>query len=321
MKIRNWGALALLSLGAFSHADTYSTGFESPEGFTVGNVNGQGGWSMNGNANHYGQVSTSQAFSGSQSLELRTRDTQAEQTGLMGVIDGLRSPLVMPAGESVGTVNGPATFDRWNCSFWFRTPDAQIGLNTSSSFEDPYGGIVELNPSFSNGSGGSRYANLALYDVGQDQSNYWLPEFGLSSGLILDLYSYSDASTSGDAIAAANLAYATWYRVDMSILFADGLAGSGGNNDAMTVSVFDASNALLGTAVGSTWEYGFRNASWGTGGPMALDSFSVRSMRDTANVNLGYIDGFQMESVPEPATLSVIGLVALAGLRKRKSQK
>ncbi|MBL8067694.1 MAG: PEP-CTERM sorting domain-containing protein [Armatimonadetes bacterium] len=312
-KIGALSGLATLALAA-NASGSYSTGFEE---FTAGNIDGQGGWSINSNANHQGIVQSAVKFSGDQALEIRTQDNEATQNSFMGVIDGLRTPLIDKSGEST-TINGPALNNQWTCSFWFRTPDAAIANNTSSNFEDPYGGILELNPSFSNGSSGSRYANLGLYDAALDTQNYWNGDFGYSSGLILDIYSISSPGNSFDSIAAANLSYATWYRIDMSVLFADGENGDGTNNDIFTVSVSDASNTPLGTAVGSTWEYGFRNASWGTGGPMSIDNFSVRSMRDTGNRNLGYIDDLTMESVPEPGTIALFALGATAALKRRK---
>jgi hypothetical protein len=306
--------VGIVAIATVSQAQSfYSTGFEN---MSLGNVAGQDGWDINGNANHQGIVQSSVVKSGNQALELRTLDSQAAQVNNQGVINGLRSSLVDQAGESV-TVNGPSINNRFKASFWFRTPDAMLPVNTGGVWEDTYGGIVELNPSFSQGNSGSRYASLTLYEASQDQNNYYDP----NQGLLLELSTAQDYTNTNPwefDILAQNLSYASWYKLEYDITFVDGTNGDETPNDIMTVSIFDGSGLFMNSVTNSTWESPFRNA-FGTGA-YGIDNMSFRGLRETAGLNLGYVDDFQIESVPEPMTMTVLALAALAAKRKLKQK-
>lgn len=306
--------LGLATLALTANAQSfYSTGFEN---MNLGNVSGQDGWSINGNANHQGIVQSNIVHNGFQALELRTLDDQTTQDNNQGVIHGLRSSTVDKAGESV-TVNGPSVNNSFRSSFWFRTPDAQLPVNTGGAFEDPYGGILELNPSFSQSGGGARYASLTLYDASQDQMGYYTG----NEGLLLELSTPNDYDNNANwefDILQQNMSYGTWYRLQFDVLFVDGTNGDETPNDVLKVSIFDSSNAWMSTVINSTWESPFRSA-FGNG-PMSVDSMGFRGLRQTAGLNLGYVDDFQVESVPEPATMTILALGALAALKKRKSK-
>lgn len=321
MKKICWLGMALACFTPHALASSiHTTGFEDGEGWTIGMAEGQNGWDRNGNANHYGRIQSSTVRSGNQALELRTLDTQTAQDTMQGVINGLRSATVDKAGES-STVNGPSINNRMKVGFWFRTPDAQLpvtslALNDPTNYEDPYGGIVELNPSFSQGNSGSRYASLTLYDATQDRMGY----YSASQGLLLELstaQNYSNSAAWEFDILSQNLSYATWYRLEYDITLVDGTNNDETPNDILTVSLFDSSNVFMNSVTNSTWESPFRSA-FGTGA-YSLDTFSFRGLRQTADLNLGYVDDFTIESVPEPMTMSLLALGALAARRRKKA--
>ncbi|MCA0361403.1 MAG: PEP-CTERM sorting domain-containing protein [Armatimonadetes bacterium] len=321
MKKICWLGLALACFTPHALASSiHSTGFESSEGWSLGLAEDQNGWDRNLNANHYGRIQTNTVKTGTQALELRTLDTQSAQDTMQGVINGLRTATVDKAGEST-TVNGPRVNNRMKIGFWFRTPDAQLpvtslALSDPTNYEDPYGGIVELNPSFSQGDSGSRYASLTLYDATQDRMGYYNP----SQGLLLELstaQNYSNSVAWEFDVLSQNLSYASWYRLEYDITLVDGTNNDETPNDILTVSIFDSSNVFMNSVTNSTWESPFRSA-FGTGA-YSLDTFSFRGLRQTADLNLGYVDDLTIESVPEPMTMSLLALGALAARRRKKA--
>lgn len=329
MNTMKLGAFSAFILGIASAAvasSAYTTGFEASEGWSLGNAE-QNGWTRNSNANQQGRIQSGVAKTGNQSLELRTLDTQTQQDTMQGVITSFASRTVAYAGESA-TVNKPRVHNQFRSSFWFRTPDARLpvtslSLSDPSNYEDPYGGILEFNPGFSNylpgdiENGSNRYASLALYEAQDDRLGYFDP----SQGLLLELSTAQDFSgmkTWQFDILGQNLSYATWYRIAFDIKFVDGTNANETPNDILTVSLFDSTNALINSVTNSTWESPFRSA-FGTGA-YAINGMGFRGMRQTADLTLGYIDDFQVESVPEPMTMSVLALAAWWKARRRAKQ-
>jgi len=79
-------ACTVAALPVFVHAD-YSTGFETVEGFTVGNLNGQNGWATTAAGANFVKVSTANPASGSQHVRI---------TDNIGVADGTISAAFTP---------------------------------------------------------------------------------------------------------------------------------------------------------------------------------------------------------------------------------
>ncbi|MFM9874154.1 MAG: PEP-CTERM sorting domain-containing protein [Fimbriimonadaceae bacterium] len=303
MNLYKIGAVMGLATFAIS-AQAVSTINEDFNSWSLGSGN-QNGWAAYGNSAINTNVQNTVSRSGN-AVELRTHPT--DQSGLVGVVNGYHSAFVDYAGESTisqGTTNN----DRLNVSFWYRTPDSNALTTTS------WGGILELNPSFDT----NRYGWVGLIDGAKDTTNF----YNASDGLVFELdtiLNLNDTNASYDPIAT-NLSYASWYRLEYSIQFVNGINGDESPNDVMTVSVFDESNSLLGSATGSTWESGFRGAyAFGNPGPHGVNGMDFRARAFDNDVNLGYIDDFRMESVPEPASMTLLAIGALAALKKRKSK-
>jgi hypothetical protein len=303
--MNNFKIAGLLGLAATAvAAQASSTLTENFDSWSLGSGN-QNGWAAYGNSAINTNVQNTVARSGN-AVELRSHPT--DQAALVGVINGYHTAYVDYAGESTisqGTTNN----DRLNVSFWYRTPDNN---NLSTTF---WGGILELNPSFDT----NRYGWVGLIDGAKDTTNFYTAADGLVLELdtILDL---NDTAASFDPIAK-NLSYGTWYRLQYNLQFVNGINGDESPNDIMTVSVFDEMGAQLGSVTGSTWESGFRGAyAFGNPGPHGVNGMDFRARVTNNDANLGYIDDFYMESVPEPATMTVLALGALAALKKRKSK-
>ncbi len=298
---------ALLGLATISvAAQAVSTLSENFDSWNDGSGN-QNGWAAYGNSAINTNVqSVVRRGPNGKAVELRSHPT--DQSGLQGVINGYHSAFVDYAGESTIS-QGTAAYDRLNVSFWYRTPDNNALTTTS------WGGILELNPSFDT----NRYGWVGLIDGAKDTTGF----YNAGDGLVFELdtiLNLNDTNASYDPIAK-NLSYATWYRLQYNIQFVDGINGDESPNDIMTVSVFDESNMLLGSVTGSTWESGFRGAyAFGNPGPHGVNGMDFRARVFNNDANLGYIDDFYMEAVPEPMTMTVLALAALVAKRKRKQK-
>ncbi|MFQ3677838.1 MAG: PEP-CTERM sorting domain-containing protein, partial [Fimbriimonadaceae bacterium] len=76
-----------------------------------------------------------------------------------------------------------------------------------------------------------------------------------------------------------------------------------------------SSNLFGGTTATSYVETNLDSAVNGSDGVFTL------TIRDLAGGDVGAFDGFEIEAVPEPATLAALGLGAFAVMRRRRSAK
>jgi hypothetical protein len=285
--------LSVLLCGTLHGQSTYSTGFEPPD-FVVGpvsNTSPQDGWSHISNSPTGGRIVAAPVHSGAQSLELFLRESD-----FIGVANHLFSrPLTDPAGETGSNVEGVVVADPENiftASFWFRTPAAPLISSRSD------GRIAELNPS-SKGPDlddpANRYAQVRVFN-----------NTNTLAGLVrIEIFWYTGPVSSSNAIdvAADNLAWGQWYRLDYTIELVDGLAPGGGPNDRFSLSVFDAGGTLLGTACGSTWEMGYKTPFPGypaPAGPRAINGFDFWAQTTPEGVVVGHIDDLTMSTFTAP---------------------
>ncbi|MBZ5726034.1 MAG: hypothetical protein LAP87_13665 [Acidobacteriia bacterium] len=159
-------------------------GFEQPA-FTVGNINGQQGWSKSGN--YDAVVSNGAALGGDQSLRISSGITSGsfgDQT--------FTQHLATPAGES--SIAGALDTFEASWSFKSATGGLQDGLFISVSAD--------------NGAG----ARMTWVGMGDDAVN----------GLNLGFYDWSLDGGFQYQQVATHLDYATWHSVDLTVSFLDG---------------------------------------------------------------------------------------------------
>ena len=120
-------------------------------------------------------------------------------------------------------------------------------------------------------------------------------------------------------ILSSGLDWGDWYQVVTRISFVDG----GGVNDIVEFSIFDASNALLGsTSSGTTWEYGQRVYGYNAGMTVAPDAIGFQARFSSAGETV-YVDDVSWRSfnVPEPGSVALVlaaGLAALGASRRKR---
>lgn len=285
-------------------ADSFSTDFES---YTPGNVVGTNGWAALSNSPVSGSV-VATPFPGP--VGVGAQVLQLSRVGInTGVNSGLNSPLIAGAGES-GTLNGGIDvlgLNQFTASLWFATPSTPIvNIAPSSS------AFLQFNPSTKNSIANpltdtaSRYGIVSLSNPDNTADGR------------LQIYSSSASS----AVTSLDLVWGQWYRLEYTIDFADGLNGTLAN-DTLTVAVFDATNALVGTLASFTWETNseYRNGGYGGGtGPRQINGFDFLS-RGGENTVVGYVGSisYSSQAVPEPSIgmLVVAGCLVL-GIRRRR---
>lgn len=278
---------ALLGAGLLAggaNAGSLLIGFEAGEGYTVGNINGQQGWSKTGpydSAVAGGGV----GINGSaQALRI----SNAVTSGSFG--DQTFTPHIAPlAGET-------APENLFELSWYFKpvTPTPQNGL------------FISVSPD--NGLGG----RMSYIGMGEDATN----------GLNLIFYDWQHAVNGGhgDFVMQqlnTNMDPTVWHRVDLNVEF---LSGPG--NDVVDVFV-DGVHQWTGTSWEDYYRYG-PVLDGGGGGIFNINSTLFAARGDAANtLNNGfYIDNVSLTSTPEPGTIGLLlaglgGLVAVARRRRK----
>ena len=262
-------------------AGTLTVGFEAPD-YTVGNINGQQGWSKTGNYDV--AVSSGGAFDGSQSLRI----SNGIATGSFG--DQAFTPhLAVPAGESAV----PGAVDEFLSSWYFKsvTGSPQDGLGITVSAD--------------NGAG----ARMTWVRMGDDAN----------LGLNLQFADYSHSQENWVyTTLATNIDRSAWHRVDMNIYFVDGPSNDVVNVyldgrlmiTGTTWEDFETRDPRLGDGGGLGLA------------PVNSLLFRAGGAGGSVPANLGkgfYIDDVSLTSqTPEPGTVGllltgILGLVAVAG--------
>ena len=274
-------AIVIAAVAPLLSAQTYTTGFEAP--FTLGDVNGQGGWGHLSNSPTGGTIVPVPAGSpsgfGAQSLQFQTRNVD-----FFGVANHLYSALVTPAaGETGATAEGavvPNPNNTFVASFWYHTPVAPV-ISTRGD-----GRFAELNPSSKGPDAddpANRYAQVRLVNTTNTAAGLVRAEIGW--------YTMGTSAASFQIVTAANnLAWNTWYRFDYLIHLVDGLDGTA-PNDRFRFFVFNEAGTLLGSACGSTWETAFKTGTFGGGtAPRAINGFDFWSQTGPNGTVVGFID-------------------------------
>ena len=103
------------------------------------------------------------------------------------------------------------------------------------------------------------------------------------------------------------LTWGAWYRlsIDANML-------NGADNDVSVIRLFDASNTLLSTVTGGSWE---ANGAHG----LSNLGFRGRNRGELAlNSDFFFVDDLTVTVLPEPASLALAGLGGLLMLRRRR---
>jgi hypothetical protein len=277
---------------AISRAATlpYSTDFESP--FTPGTIDGQGGWyfqaSPTASPPSTGVVTNAAAHSGTQSLKVNP------VLGDGNVIK-ISTPNFDPSGETP-SVNVPAPASSYMAAdFWFRTVSAisDPGLYVSSSLGNPASvrntwlGVLE-GSNTDTGIPGNLYVSAIDYDASGNEREFDSPA----------------------------LQWGQWYHATVAEQYVNGP-----DNDKVTYSISDASNAPVWSTTIGSWEnlYATDPTEEQAPGPVVSDRLTFGGHASTAQGI--YVDDFSMTNVapvPEPTSLSVLGIGGLAMLRRRR---
>lgn len=294
-----WAGLVAASLVAPASANLTAVDFES---FALGNVPGgvdtrtpgSGTWYNPDNAATYGEVKNGIGRSGSRGIEIGNRGN-----GNDGVINNVQSGILS---ESAGESTTGAQHDRFRSSFWFRTAP------TSNP-----GGIFRFGYEIWGSNTATNNDRTTLLSFRNDANgNLFAIAFAASSASAFPFVTLNTFLTWGD-----------WYQVQSEIQFVDGA-----DNDVVTHRIFDA----FGTQVGQdlvlgTWEGGQRDplSPFNGGNLVAANAMQFTSRGSSATPsNVGaaaFVDDIRYEAVPEPMTMSVMALGALAALRKRRQKK
>jgi hypothetical protein len=177
--------LIIAVLTASAPASTLSIGFEAP-GYSVGNVNGQQGWTNYGL--YDAQVTSADSYQGTQSLRISNgigNNTYGDMP--------FTPQLAVPAGES----SVPGAVNTFLSSWYFKS--------VTGALQDGLGVTVSADSGT-----GTRMTYLRMAD---DATN----------GMNLQFYDYSGSPE--DFVfqqLATNIDRSVWHRIDMNIYFLDG---------------------------------------------------------------------------------------------------
>lgn len=252
-------------------------------------VAGNGQWWNPDNSASYGQVKDGIGRNGSRGIEIGNRGN-----GNDGVIDNVKTArLSASAGETgsnSGTGGTTSSFNIFRSSYWFRTAATS---NPSGNFRfrsETYGPDRTSFLGFQNDTNG----NLLALTFGMDASGTFV-------------------QTNLNAF----LNWGEWYQVTSEVAFVDG----GVANDTVTHRIFDSMGTQVGQdLVTTSWEEGARQAGYNSGNIFSVDAIQFHSRAGFAGAHV-FVDDIRYEAVPEPMTMSVLALGALAALRKRRQTK
>ncbi len=281
-------AAAVMGVAGSAFADVYTNNFNSmPTGPIAGGVDtrapGNGAFWLPDNAATAGDIRDGIGYLGTRGLVVGNRGN-----GFDGVIDNIHTPQLNDRAGETGF--GAAGITQFNASYRFRTASTT-----------PVSGLDFKTESW----GRDRTTWLSIYeDNGNLKANY----SGVT-GLTNATVNFNDNIYSGTLIWGA------WYRVEQSVQFIDGPS-----NDVVTTRLYDDSNALLWTAIDTTWEnyYRFSTEQAGNGNLVTgLDALQFQA-RFSPTGDTAYVDDISYSSIPAPGAGVVLGLGALALRRRRR---
>ncbi len=261
--------LSLISL-APSQAGTITDDFES---YSLGNINGQGGWSMTGPYDAE-VVANTWGYSGFGAQSFRVSD--AVTTGAFR--DNAFTPSTNEAGETTAITKGYSSGPRETYFY------GEFAIASAVPGAEQPGMHIQVSPD--NGSGG-RMSYVGIEDV--------------VGGLHIFFYEYDTTDGSWPYTSIATVSRNVPHTIGIEMYFVEGPS-----NDIVNIYL-DGALVLTGTS----WEDYFRdNISFELGVP-TVDSlgFYVRGTQHPANLGKGYvIDNVVVITAPGPIVATGSGL-------------
>jgi hypothetical protein len=252
---------------------------------------GSGTWYNPDNAATYRRVTVGVGRAGSRGIEIGNRGN-----GNDSVINNVQSGILA---DSAGESTTGAAFDRFKSSIWFRTAP------TSNP-----GGIFRFGYEIWGSNTLTNNDRITLLSFQNDTSG----------NLTAIVFAAANAVSFPSVTLNTFLTWGDWYRVDSEVQFVDGV-----DNDVVTHRIFEAFGSQVGQdLVLGTWEGGQR-AGFNGGNLVAANAMQFTSRNSvTSPSNIGaaaFVDDIRYEAVPEPMTMSVMAMGALAALRKQRQRK
>lgn len=310
------------------HAEMYSTDFEASEGFAAGGINLQPGtgtlWWENssqlGSGSIDQEIQSTYVHSGSQAYRISNAkgnqgailmtgvqlydvagETGATTVGTIGTT-GFGSSHNQHGEDNTTPVPTAATQNQTSVSYWWRTvstlANADFGFSAAQT---------DLS--------GRRMSYISYYADGEDSNKLKIDTYGGE-------YNATNDGWAWKVDTSAALEWGQWYHTTEEIIFQDGVA-----QDIVNFTVHkDDGTGNLGNVVFQaqtyTWEAAYFLGDWAAAGTIqGIDGWALKASNSADLVGqdgLGIvIDDFSMSTVPEPATMCLLGLGGLLIRRKR----
>jgi len=336
-----WLAVGLFAAGwmnAQASVNLNIPSFETTDGFSYGDINGQNGWVSPGNSPSYSIVTNAPAgtpsFLGTRSMLISDNNVG------YGVVQGTQTPAASGFAGETDAYPTPTT-DQYHTEFWWRTAmDSAPSGNYANFLQMDVGGPLRYGRIYIDNASATQSSTpanqQAAYNTGIDPLN---PTANGSLRVDLRYYAHwiEDPSNPGNFVygfirqpVAMNLTYGAWYKIVVDMQLVPGTPNSvsgpfvnGGeiDNDILTVSLFDVNDNLVGTAVGGGWQWVFDQ---GAGDPpnqaRSVNDFQWLMSTPGSNTPLTLANGgaIWIDNIPEPTIGALGGLGGLLLWRKRR---
>jgi hypothetical protein len=274
--------LVSAGLGAIAQADitSYSTDFDS---MTPGSIVGQEGWTNTSGYPYQEAVTAGVGLGGTQAWMLSNASSD-------GSACTISTPTFAPVGESNTVYGGTPAYDQFSETFWFRT------VSTTS---DP-----------------GLYISNSLGTAASVRNTWVGIQTDGDGNLIVDAYGVDSGGNFSENPSTAPLQWGQWYEIKENAVFVNGP-----NNDLVNYQVLDSNGNTLMNSTIDSWEnyYATDPTAEQYPGPVASNRVTW-GLSESPGVQGIYVDDLSLSvsNVPEPASLSLLGMGVPMLLRRRR---